>query len=123
MQRWRAYARYVSRRSGAALWFVCGGLFGFSVLAGLHGMGRLAVPVLFVLALIFMLLRIPGVWMGLAGAGSVVAIGWALHITSGDTPDDQVWPVVLGVVLGTLGFVMFAGRTGIDPRSASSNRC
>lgn len=102
----------MSRRSGGALWFLCGGLFGFSVLAGLHGMGRLAVPVLFLFGLVFMMLRIPGTWMGLAGAGSVIAIGWALHITSGDTPDDQLLPIVVGVALAVLGFGMFARTSG-----------
>ncbi len=106
-----AYSRCMSRRSGGAFWFACGGIIGFSALA-FHGIGLVTIVVALLVATVLVMLRTPGRWMALAGAGSVVAIGWALHITSGDTPDDQVWPVIVGVALGALGFAMFARTSG-----------
>lgn len=101
----------MTRRGGGAVWFLCGGVFGFSALA-FHGIGFVTIVVALLVGTILVMLRIPGRWMAVAGAGSVVAIGWALHITSGNTPDDQVWPILVGIVLGLLGFGMFARTAG-----------
>ncbi|HJR45194.1 MAG TPA: hypothetical protein VJ927_06270 [Actinomycetota bacterium] len=93
-------------RLGPTLWFVAGAVGGFSV-AGLHSWLYLTLLPTFGFALILLALRIPGTWLWPVGAGLVVAIVWGLHITSGDTPDDEVWPVLVGLAAATLGVVMF----------------
>lgn len=110
----------MTQRSGGAAWFLCGGVFGFSALA-FHGIGFVTIVVALLIATVLATLRTRGRWMVLAGAGSVAAVGWVSHITSGNTPDDQVWPILVGVLLGVVGFAMFArtgGESVVDDRSS-----
>lgn len=93
-------------RVGALLWFIIGGLIGFSALA-LVGVGAIAVLPALIIGALFLLFRIPGVAMSIVGAGSVMAVLCTLHITSGDTPDSDVWPIGLGVVLIASGLTIF----------------
>lgn len=98
-------------RAGAVGWFITGGVIGFSALdtIGIGGLTLLPALCVGVLLLVF---RVPGVWTSLVGAGAVVALLWTLHITSGDTPDSELWPVVVGLALVVAGLYMSLRRHG-----------
>ncbi len=94
---------------GPILWFIIGGVIGFSTL-DLVGFGGITLlPAVFIAALL-LVLRVPGSAMSLVGAGSVISVLWSLHITSGDTPDSELWPVFLGLVFVAAGLTMFYMR-------------
>ncbi len=82
---------------------------GFSLL-GLHSWLYLTLLPSIAFGLILLTLRVPGAWMWPVGAGAVVATLWGLHLSSGDTPDDQVWPLVVGLGSVALGIAMFLGN-------------
>lgn len=93
-------------RIGAIVWFIVGGLAAFGFF-GAIGMGALFVlPVLFA-TLVLLTVRLPGIWMAPVGAGVVGGLGWTVHITSGDTPDDQLWPIFVGAGLVVIGVLQW----------------
>lgn len=94
---------------------MAGGAIGFGGLALVFGsLGAIIlVPALAIAAVVFFVFRIRGISMLLVGAGSGIAIPWVLHITSGDTPDRELWPVFVGLALAASGFFMFfTGKPG-----------
>jgi hypothetical protein len=96
-------------RGGPILWFIIGGILGFSAL-DLVGFGAITLLPAAIIWVLFLVLRIPGLAMSLVGAGTVMAVLWTLHITSGNTPDSDLWPVLLGLVFVVAGLTMFLWR-------------
>ncbi len=92
-------------RGGPALWFITGGVLAFSGL-DLVGLGAFTLLPATGVALVLLALRVPGLSVVLIGAGSVMSVLWGLHITSGDTPDSELWPVFLGLVLLAVGLTI-----------------
>ncbi len=98
------------------LWFVAGAATALSLL-GVHSWLYLTLLPSITFGLILLALRVPGSWLWPVGAGSLVATLWGLHITSGDTPDDEVWPLLIGVGSAVLGVAMFLRSRGDDPKN------
>ncbi len=89
-------------RGGPIFWFIAGAATGFSAL-DLIGLGAITLLPAIGIAALLLALRVPGWPMSLVGAGSLIAILWTLHITSGNTPDSELWPILVGVVLVAAG--------------------
>lgn len=90
---------------GAFLWFVAGAVAAFSFL-GAVGFGAYTLMPSFGLVIVLLAIRIPGWWMWFVGAGSLMTVLWTLHITSGDTPDDSLVPIVVGLALAAMGLLI-----------------
>lgn len=103
--------------AGAIAWFVTGAAAGFGGLAlAVASLGAIALLPALAVAAILIIFRFPSASMFLVGAGSAVSLTWLLHITSGDTPDNQVWPVLAGAALAAIGLLMFFR---LSPRDAA----
>ena len=90
---------------GGILWFIAGGAVALSAVSTI-GFGAYTLLPSLGLALLFLALRIPRWWMLFIGSGSLVAVLWTLHITSGDTPDDSILPILVGLALLTTGVLI-----------------
>ncbi|MGH2753963.1 MAG: hypothetical protein ACRDLB_05970, partial [Actinomycetota bacterium] len=83
-------------KGGSVLWFLAGGIAGFSFL-DLVGFGALTLMPSIGFGLLLLMLRVPGIWMWLVGAGTVGAALWGSLIIDPNAPDDELWPLLLGL--------------------------
>lgn len=106
----------MKRWASAIAWFVTGAAAGFGGLAlAAASLGAIALLPALVIGAALLVFRIPSASMFLVGAGSGIAVPWVLHITSGDTPDSQLWPVFVGLAFVAAGLFLFLRpRPGLD---------
>ena len=99
-------------------WFVVGAAFGFGGLAlAFASLGAILLLPAVAIGAMMMIFRIRPAAMLLVGAGIGIAVPWTLHITSGDTPDRQLWPVLVGgVLIGTGLLIFFRQNREQEPR-------
>lgn len=88
-----------------AAWIVAGGLFVFSLVA-LVSIGVFLLPVALCLAAILAVIRARGAWLFVVAAGITFALSWLSLIIDPNAPDDSPWPVVLGVLAATAGWLL-----------------
>ncbi len=94
--------------AGAIAWFITGAAIGFGALAlAAASLGARALLPGLIFGAVLLVFRIRPVSMLLVGAGLGIAVPWILHITSGDTPDRQLWPVLVGLALLVMGLLIF----------------
>ena len=104
-------------QAAATVWFITGGVISFSAL-DMIGMGALTLLPAVCVAVLLAAFRVPVVSISLVGAGTVMAFLWGLHIASPDSPDNEVWPVLVGLGLVALGLILFRKRgSPVEPRS------
>ena len=110
-------------RLGAIAWLVTGALVGFGVLALiLASLGAVALLPALVIGALLLTFRVRSAPMFLVGAGLGLAVPWGLHITSGDTPDDELAPVILGLALVATGVFLALrhSRSEVEPSQPSA---
>ncbi len=104
----RAATMTTRAKAGAIAWFITGAAIGFGGLAlAFASLGAVVLLPALVIGGVLLVFRIRPASMLLVGAGSGIAVPWVLHITSGDTPDSQLWPVIVGLALTATGLYMF----------------
>ena len=113
--------------AGAIAWFITGAAFGIGGFAlTLASLGAILLLPALAVGAVLLVFRIRPASMLLVGAGSGIAVLWGLHITSGDTPDSELWPIFLGLALIAGGFFLLLrqkreqapARSGQTPSSA-----
>lgn len=109
------------RPAGAIAWFVTGAAMGFGALAlSFASLGALALLPGLIIGAVLLVFRIRPASMLLVGAGLGIAAPWILHITSGDTPDRQLWPVLVGLALLVMGLlILFTQKRGSSAAKAT----
>lgn len=108
-------------RVGAIAWFITGAAIGFGGLAlAFASLGAIVLLPAVAIGAVLLVFRIRPASMLLVGAGFGIAVPWILHITSGDTPDSELWPVFVGLTLVATGlFMFFTQKPGSDPAQAT----
>lgn len=109
-------------RLGAIAWFVTGALVGFGGLALiLASLGVVALLPAAAIGALLLAFRVRSDSMFFIGAGLGITVPWGLHITSGDTPDDQLSPVVFGLVLVAAGIFLRPRHSESETRSSQTS--
>ena len=97
----------VKTHSSATASFLTGAAVGFGSLAAAGAsLGGIVLLPAVAVAAILLVLRTRARSVFLVGAGLGLAVPWGRHVTSGDTPDNQLWPIFLGLSLVAGGVVL-----------------
>ncbi len=108
-------ARARARKRSLTLWCLAGAGTGSSALA-LASIGMFTLLPSLALTTFLLVRRISGSAMFLVGSGVTTAGLWSAHVATGDTPDDGALPIVLAIVLTSLGaFLLFRRRGDVVP--------
>lgn len=110
-------------RIGAIAWFITGAALGFGGLAlAFASLGAIMLLAALPVVALLLVFRVRPASMLLVGAGSGIGIPWGLHITSGDTPDSQLWPLFVGLAVLVAGLLLSRYKAGPGPAQPKGAR-